>query len=192
MYSPPENRTDNKTRQYNPYQDLESYSHLQPLKTLYDLPTSPEFLCYEDALKKRRSTTENITFYTGTSYLLGAVTGGITGTLSGLRAAEAGESLKVRMSRVLSSGGHSGRKFGNNMGILGLIFAGLDSVVYDLKGEVDDGLNPVLAGLGTGVLFKAAAGPRSAAVAGALGGLAAGAAILGRNVMKRFMPNLPI
>lgn len=52
----------------------------------------------------------------------------------------------------------------------------------------DDLLNSVLAGLGTGALYKAASGPRSAAVAGAIGGLAAGFAVAGKQTIKRYIP----
>lgn len=49
-------------------------------------------------------------------------------------------------------------------------------------------MNSVVAGLGTGALFKAASGPRSAAVAGAIGGLMVGAAVAGKQLVKRYVP----
>lgn len=54
--------------------------------------------------------------------------------------------------------------------------------------ETDDVINSVVAGLGTGALYKAASGPRSAAVAGAIGGVLVGLAVTGKQVLKRYVP----
>ncbi|KAK9127297.1 hypothetical protein Syun_016094 [Stephania yunnanensis] len=148
--------SDQKFRQYHPYQDLNV-----PIKTLYNLPTSPEFLFQEESLAQRRSWGENLQYYTGSGYLLGAVLGAAKGTAEGVRAAEAGDSAKLRVNRVLNCGGQSGRRVGNSLGVMGLIFAGLESGVTHLRGGSDDVLSSVLAGLGTGAIYKAAAGPRS-------------------------------
>ncbi|KAK9154076.1 hypothetical protein Sjap_001556 [Stephania japonica] len=174
---------DKKFRQYHPYQELNV-----PIKTLYNLPTSPEFLFQEESLAQRRSWGENLQYYTGSGYLVGAVLGAAKGTAEGIKAAEAGDSAKLRVNRVLNSGGQTGRRFGNSLGVMGLIFAGLESGVTHLRGGSDDVLSSVLAGLGTGAIYKAAAGPRSAAFAGAIGGLAAGAAVAGKQAMKRYVP----
>ena len=171
-----------KTRLYNPYHDLHA-----PIQNLYNLPTSPEYLFDEESVSQRRSWGENLQYYTGSGYLAGAIIGGAKGSIEGIRAAERGDTLKLRINRVLNSGGHTGRRFGNSMGVLGLIFAGIESVMIHYR-DTDDYLNSVVAGLGTGALYRAAAGPRSAVIAGAIGGLAAGAAVVGKQVMKRYVP----
>uniref|UniRef100_A0A5B7BGY6 Mitochondrial import inner membrane translocase subunit TIM23-2-like n=1 Tax=Davidia involucrata TaxID=16924 RepID=A0A5B7BGY6_DAVIN len=170
------------TRQYHPYQDLQI-----PIHNLYNLPTSPEYLFHEEAAVQRRSWSENLQYYTGSGYLAGAIVGGAKGSMEGLKAAEPGDTLKLRINRVLNSGGQTGRRFGNSVGVVGLIFAGLESGIEHLRGT-DDLLNSVLAGLGTGALYRATAGPRSAAIAGALGGLAAGMAVAGKQAVKRYVP----
>ncbi|KAK3014076.1 hypothetical protein RJ639_008208 [Escallonia herrerae] len=172
------------TRQYDPYRELELRT---PIHNLYNLPTSPEYLFQEQATVNRRSWSENLQYYTGSGYLGGAVLGGAKGAAEGLRAAEPGDSLKLRVNRVLNSGGHAGRRLGNSLGVLGLIFAGLESAIVHWRGS-DDVLNSVGAGLGTGALYRAASGPRSAAIAGAIGGLAAGAAVAGKQAMRRYVP----
>ncbi|TKY48290.1 Mitochondrial import inner membrane translocase subunit TIM23-1 [Spatholobus suberectus] len=60
-----DSRSESKTptRLYNPYKDLEV-----PIRNLYQLPTSPEYLFVEEARRKRRSWGENLTFYTGCGY----------------------------------------------------------------------------------------------------------------------------
>lgn len=80
-----------------------------------------------------------------------------------------------------------GRKFGNNLGVLGLMFAGLESALIQYR-DTDDLVNTALAGLGTGAIYRAARGPRSAAIAGAIGGIAAAAAVAGKQVVKRYVP----
>ncbi|XP_057961517.1 mitochondrial import inner membrane translocase subunit TIM23-1 [Malania oleifera] len=174
--------SDEKTRLYHPYQDLQI-----PVKNLYNLPTSPEYLFHEEAAVQRRSWGENLQFYTGSGYLSGAIVGAVKGSVDGLKAAETGDTLKLRINRVLNTGGHTGRRFGNSLGIVGLIFAGLESGIIHMRGS-DDVLNSVMAGLGTGALYRAAAGPRSAAIAGAIGGLAAGAAVASKQAIKRYVP----
>lgn len=173
---------DQKTRFYHPYQDL----HV-PISKLYELPISPEHLFLEDAARPHRSWGENLQYYTGIGYLSGALLGGAKGSVQGLRAAEPGDTMKLRLNRVLNSGGQVGRRVGNSLGIVGLIFAGLESGVVHMRGT-DDVLNSIVAGLGTGALYKAASGPRSAAIAGAIGGIAAAAAVAGKQAVKRYVP----
>ncbi|MBA0748911.1 hypothetical protein Gogos_002888 [Gossypium gossypioides] len=161
--------SDPNTRLYNPYQDL----NLQvPINNLYKLPTSPEFLFAEESLHQRRSWGENLTFYTGSAYLGGSVSGAAVGFFSALRNFEQGDTLKLKINRILNSSGHTGRSWGNRIGVVGLIYAGMESGVVAV----------------TDPLCRAARGVRSAAVAGALGGLAAGTVVAGKQVLKRYVP----
>ncbi|CAN6461971.1 unnamed protein product [Victoria cruziana] len=169
-------------RLYNPYQDLQV-----PIHTLYHLPTSPEFLFQEESVAQRRSWGENLTYYTGCGYLSGAIAGAGKGLIDGIKAREEGDTLKLRVNRILNASGHTGRKFGNRVGVIGLLYAGMESSIVAVR-DSDDVLNSVLAGLGTGALFKAASGPRSAAVAGAIGGLAVGITVAGKQMFKRYVP----
>ncbi|KAF5740525.1 Mitochondrial import inner membrane translocase subunit tim23 [Tripterygium wilfordii] len=179
----PADQREQKYRQYHPYQSLYDV----PINNLYNLPTSPEILFDEEAAKSRRSWGENLQYYTGCGYLAGSILGGAKGSLEGLRAAEAGDTFKLRLNRVLNSGGQIGRRFGNSFGVVGLIFAGLESGLYHYR-DSDDVLNSVLAGLGTGALYRAAKGPRSAAIAGAVGGITAAMAVAGKHALKRYVP----
>ncbi|XP_042504514.1 mitochondrial import inner membrane translocase subunit TIM23-2-like [Macadamia integrifolia] len=181
-FSKSDHGDEDRPRLYNPYQDL----HL-PVQTLYKLPTSPEFLFQEESLVQRRSWGENLTYYTGCGYLAGAIAGAGKGFVEGVKAFEEGDNLKLRTNRILNASGHSGRQFGNRAGIIGLLYAGLESGLVAVR-DTDDVVNSVLAGLGTGALYKAASGPRSAAVAGAIGGLMVGAVVTGKQVLKRYVP----
>ncbi|KAL7589014.1 hypothetical protein Lser_V15G37680 [Lactuca serriola] len=68
-------------RLYNAYQDLRV-----PAQTLYKLPTSPEYLFQEESIAQRRSWGENLTYYTGIGYLIGAVVGVGKGLVEGVKA----------------------------------------------------------------------------------------------------------
>lgn len=171
-----------QTRFYNPYKDLEISS-----RNLYQLPTSPEFLFDEEALRKRRSWGENLTFYTGCGYLGGSIAGAGVGLVEGVRSFESGDTTKLRVNRILNSSGHSGRTWGNRVGIIGLLYAGIESGIEAAR-DTDDAWNSVAAGLGTGALYRAARGVRSAAVAGAVGGVLVGAAVTAKQALKRYVP----
>ncbi|VVA91662.1 unnamed protein product [Arabis nemorensis] len=175
--------SDKNHRLYNPYQN-----HELPISAqyLYKLPTSPEFLFTEESLKQRRSWGENLTFYTGTGYLGGSVAGATAGVFKGIKSFEYGDTFKLKINRILNSSGQTGRAWGNRIGIVGLIYAGIESGVVSYT-DRDDVWTSVISGLGTGAVFRAARGVRSAAVAGALGGMAAGAVVAGKHVFKRYV-----
>ncbi|CAN4089117.1 unnamed protein product [Withania somnifera] len=162
---------DGKNRRlYNPYQDL----HV-PIQTLYKLPTSPEFLFQEESVAQRRSWGENLTYYTGIGYLSGAVVGAGKGFVEGVKASEPGDTMKLRVNRILNGSGHTGRKFGNRAGIIGLIYAGMESGMVAVR-DTDDVINRRRAGL------------RSAAVAGVIGGMIVGLGVTGKQALKRYVP----
>ncbi|KAL3840795.1 hypothetical protein ACJIZ3_025386 [Penstemon smallii] len=184
--APNQSADENNTnrRLYNPYQDLH---HLHSKPSIYQLPSSPEFLFQEESQAQRRSWGENLTYYTGIGYLAGASAGAAKGFSSGIKSIEPTDTLKLKINRILNGSGHAGRQIGNRCGIIGLLFAGLESGMVAVR-DTDDVINSVVAGLGTGALYKAAAGVRSAAVAGAIGGVVVGLAVTGKQVVKRYIP----
>ncbi|OAY66853.1 mitochondrial import inner membrane translocase subunit TIM23-3-like [Ananas comosus] len=197
FYSPSSSSDDNENRRihriYNPYESLHNpHAHgpATPIpihRLVYDLPTAPEFLFDEEARLRRRSWGHNLSFYAGAAYLSGAALGGARGAAAGLRAAEPGDSRKLRLNRVLNASGLAGRRAGNAAGAMGLIFAAAESAIAAATGE-DGVAATAAAGLATGAIYRAAAGPRSAAVAGAIGGLVAGIAVAGKQLLKRHVP----
>lgn len=183
--NPQDNDNKNKNpnqRLYNPYQDLQISA-----QKLYQLPTQPEYLFQEESVRQHRSWGENLTYYTGCGYLAGAISGAGKGFVSGVRAFEQGDTLKLRVNRVLNASGLNGRQWGNRAGVVGLMYAGIESGIVAVR-DTDDVLNSVVAGLATGAIYKAASGPRAAAVAGAIGGLAVGLAVAMKQVAKRYVP----
>lgn len=182
------NPGDENGRFYNPYSEYHGTTFdPRSVNKLYRLPSSPEFLFPEEAAVQRRNWSENLTYYTGCGYLSGVIMGGSLGFVDGLRAAEAGDTTKLRINRILNGSGHRGRSYGNKLGVVGLLYAGMESGIMHYRGT-DDILNSIAAGLGTGALFRVAAGPRAAAFAGAVGGIAAATAVAGKQIFKRYSP----
>lgn len=58
-------------RLYNPYEGLSNAVDPRVLRSVYKLPSQPEFLFSEQATVHRRSWSENLTYYTGTGYATG-------------------------------------------------------------------------------------------------------------------------
>ncbi|XP_026459521.1 mitochondrial import inner membrane translocase subunit TIM23-2-like [Papaver somniferum] len=170
------------TRMYNPYEQLNG-----PAQYLYSLPTSPEFLFDEEAMRKGRTWSENLCSCSGAGYVLGGISGALKGSVDGLKSSEAGETIKLRTARVLNRGGHTARKFGNSVALIGMFYAGFESMLKGCR-DTDDEWNTVGAGFGTGALYRAAGGPRSAVIGGALGAFAAGLYVVGKQMLKKYVP----
>jgi len=168
----------NGARLYSPYSGLHGAFDTNISKTLLELPAAPEFLFAEEAAVQQRTWSENLTFVTGAAYLMGALAGGASGAVAGLRAPlpAGSEGSKLRLNRVLNLGGKSGRALGNSSGVAGLLFSSVDSLALYARGRKDGG-NTVFAAAATGALYKSPAGARAAAV-WALGGALAGTAFV--------------
>ncbi|KAF5185126.1 Mitochondrial import inner membrane translocase subunit tim23-3 [Thalictrum thalictroides] len=142
---------------------------------------------HEKSVFQRPSFENSLLYYTGSLYLTGAILGGAKGTIEGIMAAERGDTINIRVNRILNAGGHVGSKYGNSLGVLGFLFQVMESgIIYYRDGN--DGISSsVLAGLGAGAIYKARSGPRSAALAGVIGGLAAAGAKQAVPVIQRYV-----
>ncbi|KAF7843542.1 mitochondrial import inner membrane translocase subunit TIM23-2-like [Senna tora] len=136
---------------------------------------------------KRIGVCENLIFYTGCGYFAGAVGGAAVGLVEGVKSFESGDTTKLRVNRVLNASGHSGRAWRRRLCGLGLLYAGIESGIEAAR-DTDDVWNSVAAGLGTGALYRAVRGVRSAAVAGAVGGVVVGVAVTAKQALKRYVP----
>jgi import inner membrane translocase subunit TIM23 len=177
------------SRMYSPYAGLAGQFDPSISRALMELPDAPEFVFSEEALVHRRTWSENLTYVTGVAYLAGALAGGAYGATQGLRQPlppGAGESNKLRVNRVLNAGGKAGRTLGNSAGVAGLLFSSLDSFAGHMR-ETHDSWNTIIAGAGTGALYKAPAGPRAAAGWGGAGALLGVGGVVANAAVERLL-----
>lgn len=154
-------------RLYNPYAGLGNQG-FDLSRTLLELPDAPEFVFSEEALVRHRGWSENLTYITGGAYMGGAFLGGAYGGYKGLTTKVEGiaDNTKLRINRVLNSGGKTGRNLGNTLGVLGLFYSSFESLAGYVR-EEHDSWNSIVAAGGTGAVYKSVSGPRAAAVWGA-------------------------
>ncbi|KAK7829843.1 mitochondrial import inner membrane translocase subunit tim23-2 [Quercus suber] len=74
---------------------------LIPVRNIYQLPTAPQYLFNEEARRSHRNLSDNLTFFTGCSYLLGALGGGASSLIAGVKSFEPGDTAKLRANWVL-------------------------------------------------------------------------------------------
>ncbi|CAI9260348.1 unnamed protein product [Lactuca saligna] len=141
---------------YNPYQDLRV-----PIQTLYKLPTSLEYLFQEESIAQR----------------LGAG----KGLVEGVKASEAGGTMKLRVNHILNAFRHADRTISNRAGVIRLLYTGMESRMVKAR-DADNIINSVVAGLATGALYKVASIARS------IGGIAVGLAMQRKQILKRYVP----
>eukprot|EP01136_Pigoraptor_vietnamica_P004600 Opistho-1_new@35100 len=160
-----------------------SNSHLSP----YSLQFDPSLITtafsvggvdyvFPESRQKHRSFGERICYGTGTSYLAGLSVGGVWGFYEGMRNPLA-VSRKLKINSVLNGMTKRGPFLGNNAGVIAFTYNAINSLAVHLR-EEDNALNVMGSAIATGVLFKSTAGLRAMAIAGALGGVFAGAVLL--------------
>lgn len=125
---------------------------------------------------QKRSLTPVMFGNAGVAYLLGITTGGLYGLSDGLKNTPS-HRFRVRLNSVLNQCSRHGSRTGNMLGSLSVLYSlyeyAADSFEIDrytsaiTSSSVPPG--PPLAALLTGITYKCQAGPRVAALAGAIG-----------------------
>ena len=136
--------------------------------------STPDYLEYN---MKGRGLTEKLFYNCGSSYLVGIVGGGGYGFMEGLRNSPSSK-FKIRFNSVLNHCGRRGSRLGNALGVLALFYSLFESMADTAEldryigGDNYDIVVPLGAGLATGALYKSTQGPKTMALAAALGGTA--------------------
>mmetsp|Transcript_20541 Transcript_20541/g.41104 ORF Transcript_20541/g.41104 Transcript_20541/m.41104 type:complete len:198 (-) Transcript_20541:39-632(-) len=134
--------------------------------------SEPDYLDFD---VKGRGMWEKTVASAGWGYLGGTVTGALYGLRTGA-ASSPNTRFKVRMNSLLNHTGRYGSRFGNAVGCVALVYSLIegsldkaDADTYFPEALQTPALNPALAALLGGSLYKSSAGPRVAALAGTIG-----------------------
>eukprot|EP00635_Sarcinochrysidales_sp_CCMP3193_P012598 CAMPEP_0118899482 /NCGR_PEP_ID=MMETSP1166-20130328/6021_1 /TAXON_ID=1104430 /ORGANISM="Chrysoreinhardia sp, Strain CCMP3193" /LENGTH=169 /DNA_ID=CAMNT_0006838611 /DNA_START=23 /DNA_END=532 /DNA_ORIENTATION=+ len=130
----------------------------------------PDYLEYDI---RGRGLLERMFFNCGVSYLGGMVVGGVWGAASAYRS-QSGGTFRVTSNTLLNGFGKRGAGVGNALGAIALMYTCYESVAENLQIDAFAGyhqaVNPVSAGVLTGLTYKCLAGPRALVLAGIIGG----------------------
>jgi len=125
--------------------------------------------------KKTRSITDRMFYAAGFSYLAGQAVGLTTGTFQGFKEVRDKEmtaaASKVRGTIVANAMSRQGIFFGNTFGVLGLTFGAINGAMVKARGETDDSLNTITAGIATGAAARLSQGVKGAARGATVGGM---------------------
>lgn len=127
-----------------------------------------------------RGWSDDLCYGTGTTYLSGLALGGSYGAYEGLvrasqqQQAQLGTPVtpRLRLNYVLNAVTRRGPFLGNSLGVVAIIYNGINSSIGALRGR-HDVYNSVAAGTVAGALFKCTRGVRPAMIFGGLAGSAA-------------------
>ncbi|XP_059617602.1 mitochondrial import inner membrane translocase subunit Tim23 [Phlebotomus argentipes] len=128
----------------------------------------PEFIFPEGA-SKQRGRFELAFSQIGSSVMTGAAVGGVAGLYNGIKATNlANQTGKLRRTQLLNHVMKQGSATANTLGTIAVMYSGFGVLLQWARGE-DDEINTVLAGAGTGLLYKSTAGLRKCAIGGGVG-----------------------
>lgn len=113
---------------------------------------------------RKKASTEQLTFFTGSAYLLGMAVGAGTGLASALPASR-GKASRLRLNAVLNAVAKRGSNLGNAGAVLALTFSLSEAAIYNYTSD-DTLFNYAAAGGMAGALFKSTRGIRLAGIWG--------------------------
>mmetsp|Transcript_7571 Transcript_7571/g.23387 ORF Transcript_7571/g.23387 Transcript_7571/m.23387 type:complete len:168 (-) Transcript_7571:136-639(-) len=130
----------------------------------------PDYLEYDI---RGRGLLERMFFNCGVCYLGGMVLGGVSGAAAASRT-QGGTTFRVKTNALLNGFGKRGAGVGNALGAVALMYTCYESLAENLQFDAfagyHDAVNPVSAGVLTGLTYKSFAGPRALVLAGVIGG----------------------
>lgn len=130
--------------------------------------STPDYLEYDT---KGRSVVTKMFANAGLAYVLGTIGGGVYGFQEGLKVTPS-HRWKIQLNSVLNHCSKHGSRIGNRMGVLSVFYSLYEGAADHF--DIDEyspitPIGPALAATLTGITYKAQAGPRVAALAGAIG-----------------------
>lgn len=145
----------------------------------------PEYLEYNIA---GRTAAERMVYNTGTLYLIGIFSGGCFGFVEGFRTSPSPK-FNIRLNSVLNKCGRRGSRLGNALASVAFMYSFVDWIANDWvrveKYVPFEWATPVLCAAVTGVAYKSTQGPKTMAVAGALGAGLAATSFVAKSLLPR-------
>ncbi|KAF5184283.1 Mitochondrial import inner membrane translocase subunit tim23-3 [Thalictrum thalictroides] len=124
----------------------------------------------------------------GTGYLTGTIVGFTKGSIQGVKKPNifVPDTRKILVNRVFNTGIETGKRYGGTLGVLGIMYTSIEAgVVYFTKRAYPyDPINTVVAGFGTGVLYKGFSWPRPKGAVSYAGLVGAFIAVTGKQLLK--------
>ncbi|KAF5204261.1 Mitochondrial import inner membrane translocase subunit tim23-2 [Thalictrum thalictroides] len=124
----------------------------------------------------------------GTAYLTGSIVGFTKGSIQGVIKPYifVPATRKILINRVFNTGIETGKRYGGTLGVLGIMYTSIEAGVVYLTGRVYpyDPFNTVVAGFGTGVLYKGFTWPRPRGAVSCAGLVGALTAVTGKQLLK--------
>ncbi|MCJ1478169.1 Mitochondrial import inner membrane translocase subunit tim23 [Lambiella insularis] len=129
-----------------------------------------------------RGWSDDLCYGTGVTYITALTLGGAWGLTEGLNRSPSNAPPKLRLNSVLNSVTRRGPFMGNSAGVLALVYNLVNSTIGHYRGR-HDGVNSVVAGALSGMLYKSTRGLRPMLISGGLVASAAGAWAVARKAL---------
>ena len=131
-----------------------------------------EYLFDDEYVSNGPSWGARVCYGTGSTYLIGLISGGLWGLADGLRNPQGNGSRRLRINCIMNACTSRGPFLGNSLGIVALLYNGLNGAIIKARNDREDMLGAVGAATLSGAIFKSTAGMKKCLVGGGMFGSA--------------------
>ncbi|XP_050428635.1 mitochondrial import inner membrane translocase subunit Tim23-like [Adelges cooleyi] len=168
MFNMDDNERRNNQAVLNEYSTIQSpYFNYDP--SILSQSTQSEYIYLEGAGSKQRGRFELAFSQMGTSCLTGAVIGSLRGMYTGFKTTSMeNQTTTYKRTQILNNIFKSGARLANTFGTIAVFYSGIGVILQKTR-DCEDELNTIIAGTGTGMLYKSTGGLRRCGIAGVIG-----------------------
>jgi len=131
-----------------------------------------EYLFEDEYVSNGPSWGARVCYGTGSTYLVGLATGGLWGLFDGLRNPQGSGSRRLRINCILNACTARGPFMGNSLGIVALVYNGLNGALIKARNDREDMWGSIAAATVSGAIFKSTAGLKKCVMGGGIFGSA--------------------